>query len=39
VLALVAMILCFFSLLASMVTNITEQKKEIGVLLVRAVPV
>lgn len=32
VLTLVAMALCFFSLFASMVANITEQKKEMGVL-------
>ena len=31
-LALVAMALCFFSLLASMLANINEQKREIGVL-------
>ena len=33
VLGLVAMVLCFFSLLASMITNIHEQQREIGVLL------
>lgn len=32
VLALVAMVLCFFSLSASMLTNIREQTREIGVL-------
>ncbi len=31
--ALQAMFLCFFSLLASMMANINEQAKEIGVLL------
>jgi ABC-type antimicrobial peptide transport system permease subunit len=33
VLTAVAMFLCFFSLLASMLANINEQQKEIGVLL------
>ena len=33
VLTAVAMFLCFFSLLASMMANINEQQKEVGVLL------
>jgi ABC-type antimicrobial peptide transport system permease subunit len=37
-LELVALGLCFFSLLASMMANIGEQKKEIGVLLALGLP-
>jgi len=33
-----AMTICFFSLISSMYTNITEQKKEIGILLSMGLP-